>query len=184
LHSPTSPGRISRRKPGAAEPAERCVVEGHSDTPRTIRVERSIEATPEAAWELIADITRMGDWSPETTSAEWAGGSNGPAVGARFKGTNQKGSKKWRSDCIVTACEPGKQFAFDVKAGPFKVAGWAYQFAPADSGCLVTELWEDHRGVLMRWMSPMITGTRDRAQRNQETMTTTLQRLAAGLETT
>jgi Tn3 transposase DDE domain len=22
---------------------------------------------------------------------------------------------------------------------------WAYEFAPADSGCLVTELWEDHR---------------------------------------
>jgi uncharacterized protein YndB with AHSA1/START domain len=157
---------------------------GHSDTPRTVRVERSIGATPEAAWQLIADITRMGEWSPETTSAEWAKGSSGPAVGARFKGTNQMGSKKWRSDCIITACEPGKRFAFDVKAGPFKVAGWAYQFAPADSGCLVTELWEDHRGAVVTWLSPVITGTKDRAKRNQETMTVTLQRLAAALETT
>jgi uncharacterized protein YndB with AHSA1/START domain len=159
-------------------------MEGHSDTPRTVRVERSIEATPEAAWELIADITRMGDWSPETISAEWAGGADGPAVGARFKGTNQMGSKKWRSDCVVTACEPGKRFAFDVKAGPFKVAGWAYEFERAGSGCLVAELWEDHRGALMIWMSPVITGTKDRAKRNRETMTVTLQRLAAGLETT
>jgi uncharacterized protein YndB with AHSA1/START domain len=161
-----------------------CVMAGHSDTPRTVRVERSIGATPEAAWELIADITRMGDWSPETTSAGWAKGSNGPAAGARFKGINQMGSKKWRSDCIVTACEPGKRFAFDVKAGPFKVAGWTYQFAPTDSGCLVTELWEDHRGALMTWLSPVITGTKDRAKRNQETMTVTLQRLAAALEPT
>jgi uncharacterized protein YndB with AHSA1/START domain len=156
---------------------------GHSATPRTVRVERSIAATPEAAWELIADITRMGDWSPETTRAEWAGGSTGPAVGAHFKGTNQMGSKKWRSECVVTACVPGRQFAFDVKAGPFKVAGWAYQFAPAESGCLVTELWEDRRGAFMTWISPVVTGTKDRARRNQETMTVTLQRLAAALET-
>jgi uncharacterized protein YndB with AHSA1/START domain len=157
---------------------------GHSDTPRAVRVEQSIAATPEAAWELVADITRMGDWSPETTSAKWTGGSTGPAVGARFKGTNQMGSKKWASECTVTACEPGKRFAFDVKAGRFKIAGWAYQFAPADSGCLVTELWEDHRGALVTWISPAITGTKDRAKRNQETMTVTLQRLAAALETT
>jgi uncharacterized protein YndB with AHSA1/START domain len=155
-----------------------------SDTHRTLRVERPITATPEAAWELIADITRMGDWSPETTGAEWTGESNGPAPGARFKGTNQKGSKKWRSDCVVTACAPGKRFAFDVKAGPFKVARWAYEFTPADSGCLVTELWEDHRGALMTWISPVITGTKDRARRNHETMTVTLQRLAAALEKT
>jgi uncharacterized protein YndB with AHSA1/START domain len=157
---------------------------GHSDTPRTARVERSIAATPEAAWNLIADITRMGDWSPETTSAEWAKGSTGPAVGARFKGANQMSSKKWRSACIVTACERGKRFAFDVKAGPFKVAGWAYQFVPTDGRCLVTELWEDHRGAFVTWISPVITGTKDRAKRNQETMTVTLQRLAVALETT
>lgn len=157
---------------------------GHSDTPRTVRVERSIAATPQAAWELIADITRMGDWSPETTSAAWTSGSGGPAVGARFKGTNQRGSKKWRTVCIVTACEPGKRFAFDVKAGPFQVAGWAYEFVPTDRGCLVTELWEDHRGPLLPKLSPLITGTKDRAKRNQETMTVTLERLATALEKT
>ncbi len=157
---------------------------GQSDTPRTLRVERRIATTPEAAWELIADITRMGDWSPETTRAEWTGGAKKPAVGARFKGTNQMGSKKWTSDCAVTACVPGKRFAFDVKAGPFKVAGWAYEFAPTDSGCLVTELWEDHRGALVTWISPVITGTKDRAKRNQETMIVTLERLAAALAKT
>jgi uncharacterized protein YndB with AHSA1/START domain len=155
---------------------------GQSDTPRTLQVERSIATTPEAAWELIADITRMGDWSPETIGAAWTRGSNGPAPGASFKGTNQMGSKKWRSDCVVTACVPGKRFAFDVKAGPFKVAGWAYEFAATDSGCLVTELWEDHRGALVTWLSPTITGTKDRARRNQETMIVTLERLAAAVE--
>lgn len=156
----------------------------NSNTHGMLRVERSIAATPEAAWELIADITRMGEWSPETTSAEWTAGAGGPVPGARFKGTNQMGPKKWRSDCVVTACVPGKRFAFEVKVGPFKVAGWAYEFAPTDSGCLVTEQWEDHRGALVTWISPVITGTKDRARRNQETMTMTLERLAAALEKT
>jgi hypothetical protein len=107
--------------------------------------------------------------SLETTSAQWTRGSSGPTAGARFKGTNQMGSKKWRSDCVVTACVPGKRFAFDVKAGPFQVARWAYDFAPTGPGCLVTELREDHPGALMTWMPQVITGTKDRARRNQET---------------
>jgi hypothetical protein len=154
----------------------------HSGISRTLRIERAVSATSEAAWKLIADITRRGEWSPETISAQWTGESSGPAPGARFKGTNQMGSKKWSSDCVVTACVPGKRFAFDVKAGPFQVAGWVYEFASTDTGCLVTELWEDHRGALMIWMSPVITGTKDRAGRNQETMTVTLERLATALE--
>jgi hypothetical protein len=52
----------------------------------TLRIQRGTSATREEAWALIADITRMGDWSPETTSAVWRGGATGPALGARFRG--------------------------------------------------------------------------------------------------
>ena len=58
------------------------VMISHSDIPRTLAVERSMAAMPGAAWELIADITCMGDRSPKTTSAEWLGPSNGPAPSA------------------------------------------------------------------------------------------------------
>lgn len=151
---------------------------------RAVQVERTVAAAPEQVWDLVAEVTHMGDWSPETTNAEWVGGAHGPALGARFKGTNQKGSKIWKSDCAVTACERGRRFAFDVKAGPFKVAGWTFEFAPLEGGCRVTERWEDHRGMLVTWLSPLITGTKDRAKRNQETMTETLQRLATAAEGT
>lgn len=150
-----------------------------SQSPGALRVQRTMRTTPEEAWGLIADITRMGEWSPETTQAVWRGGADCPAVGARFKGTNQMGSKKWRSTGTVTACDPGRRFAFDVSIGPFSVAEWAYEFEPTDDGCLVTELWQDRRGALVTWLSPLITGTKDRARRNEETMTVTLDRIAA-----
>jgi hypothetical protein len=153
-----------------------------SETPGVLRVQRRMRATPDEAWALISDVTRMGEWSPETTTASWRGGAHAPALGARFRGTNQRGSKKWSTSCTVTACEPGSRFAFDVAIGPFSVAGWAYEFEPTEGGCVVTERWEDHRGRLVTWLAPVVTGTRDRARRNEETMTVTLDRLAARAE--
>jgi hypothetical protein len=153
-----------------------------NETPGSLRLQRTVLATPETAWGLVADITRMGEWSPETTSAVWRQGATGPVLGARFRGTNQMGSKTWRSTGTVTTCEPGRRFAFDVSIGPFRVARWAYEFEPTVDGCSVTELWEDRRGVLVTWLSPLITGTKDRARRNMETMTVTLDRIAAAAQ--
>ena len=149
---------------------------------RHVEVRRSVAATPAVVWGLVADITRMGDWSPETTRAAWRDRAGGPAVGARFTGWNQRGSKTWSSTCTVTACDPGRSFAFDVAIGPLSVAHWAYDLEPTAAGCTVTERWEDRRGRLVTWVSPAVTGTRDRAARNRETMTVTLDRLAAAAE--
>ena len=146
---------------------------------RLAQAQRAVAATPTVVWSLVADITRMGEWSPETTRAAWIGGASGPAVGVRFTGWNQMGSKTWKSTCTVTVCEPGRCFAFDVAVGPFSVAHWAYDLEPTADGCLLTERWEDRRGALVTWLSPTITGTRDRARRNRETMAVTLDRLAA-----
>lgn len=155
----------------------------HSDTPRSVQVERTIAASPDQLWSLVADVTRMGEWSPETTGGEWARGATGPAVGARFKGRNHAGSRSWTTACVVTACEPGKRFAFDVTAAMgLKVARWSYDFEPVDGGCRVVERWDDHRGALVTVVGPMVTGTKDRIERNRETMTATLAKLAAAVE--
>jgi hypothetical protein len=145
-------------------------------------VRRAVAATPTVVWGLVADVTRMGEWSPETTRAAWTVGGGGPAVGARFTGWNQRGSKTWSSTCTVTACELGRSFAFDVAVGPFSVAHWSYDVEPTEDGCLVTERWQDRRGAIVTWLSPAITGTRDRAARNRETMAVTLERLAAAAQ--
>src|SRR4051812_40486319 len=96
-----------------------------------------IGAPPEAVWDLVADVTRIGEWSPEAVRAEWIDGATGPVVGARFKGHNKR-KGKWSTTCTVTECDRGRAFAFE--AG--RDTGWRYEFVSTGTGCLVTESFE------------------------------------------
>ena len=84
-----------------------------------------MNATPEQVWALVSDVTRIGEFSPETFEAEWLDGATGPAVGARFRGhvkRNEKGPIYW-STCEVTVCEPLEEFMFAVVQGGYAVWG-------------------------------------------------------------
>ena len=56
---------------------------------------RDIAAPAEKVWELVADLPRMGEWSPENAGGKWMNGSTGPALGAVFKGNNRNGIRRW-----------------------------------------------------------------------------------------
>jgi uncharacterized protein YndB with AHSA1/START domain len=103
-----------------------------------------VQAPPETVWAMVADITRMGEWSPETRSAEWVDGATGPEVGARFKGHNQRGPiARWTTTCTVTECERGRVFGFVVGEPDDPQTLWRYSFVPApDGGTMVTEMCE------------------------------------------
>ena len=143
-----------------------------------VSVEREIAAPPEQVWPLVAEVTRMGEWSPETVKCEWTGGSTGPEVGATFRGSNRVGRRRWSTTCTVAEAEPGKVFAFEVAAGPLKVARWEYRFEPTSTGCKVTETWTDHRGRFLKLTGTLASGVSDRATHNRAGMEQTLDRLA------
>jgi Polyketide cyclase / dehydrase and lipid transport len=143
-----------------------------------VSVERIIAAPADELWARVANIERMGDISPENLGGKWLGGATGPAVGAKFKGDNQNGKKKWSTTGTVVECEPGRAFAFDVTSGPVKVARWTYRFEPTDGGCKVTEIWTDDRGKLIVFAGKLVSGVADRAAHNRESMQSTLDRLA------
>jgi hypothetical protein len=148
----------------------------------TVSVSRDIAASPDTVWALIADLPRMGDWSPESTGGSWAKGATGPKLGAHFKGTNANGAKKWNTHSVVTACEPARAFAFDVSAVGFKVATWRYLIEATDSGCTVTETWTDSRGWVVKTVGTQKSGVKDRADSNRAGMEKTLENLAAAVE--
>ena len=147
-----------------------------------VSVEREIAAPPDVVWSLVSDVTRMGDWSPETTGCAWRKGATGPVEGAHFRGRNQIGARKWFTDCMVTRAEPGRAFAFEVVVGPFDVAEWAYRIEPTDGGCRVEESCTDRRGWVAKTLGGLVSGVSDRAEHNRRTMEATLERLAAAAE--
>src|SRR2546421_5875937 len=95
-----------------------------------------VNASPDELYALVSNVTRMGEWSPETVRCEWLDGATGPAVGARFKGSNWRGIMRWNTKPRVTAAEPGREFAFvaDLMVSSRDMTMWRYQFAPTPDG--------------------------------------------------
>jgi uncharacterized protein YndB with AHSA1/START domain len=54
-----------------------------------LEVSRDIAASPSVVFAALTDITRMGEWSPETYLAEWNEGCMQAAVVATYTGHNR-----------------------------------------------------------------------------------------------
>ena len=142
-----------------------------------VTVTKVINASPDSLYALVSDVTRMGEWSPETTKAEWVGDVATAAVGCRFKGSNAIGKVRWTTKPTVTSAISGQEFSFKVpgKSG----AAWTYRFEAAEGGTLVTEsVRQDKRSPLPIRILQRRAGVTDRAAHLEAGMLTTLDRLA------
>jgi hypothetical protein len=104
-----------------------------------------ISAAAECLYDMVADLPRMGEWSPECHSVEWERGATGPAVGARFVGHNRGGPReliRWSRRGRVLTADPGREFAFVTEEGGRESTVWRYRFEPVDGGTRVTESYD------------------------------------------
>jgi len=100
-----------------------------------------VATSPEAVYQLITDVTRMGEWSPECYRCEWLDGSDAAVPGARFRGHNKLGNFRWQTTAMIISAEPGLLFAFTTvhdKTGRHETA-WRYDLRPVPGGTLLTE---------------------------------------------
>src|ERR1700756_1738871 len=140
-------------------------------------------APPRKIWDLVADVRNTGRFSPETFEAEWLDGATGPAVGARFRGhvrRNEIGPVYWTT-CRVTACEPGREFGFEVLVGDRPVNNWLYRLVPTADGTDVTESFRMSASPLTQLYYWMFGGFL-RQRRNIRDMTKTLNRTKGVVE--
>lgn len=93
---------------------------------------------------------------------------------------NEIGPVYWTT-CRVTACEPGREFGFEVLIGDKPVNNWHYDFAAAPGGGTdVTESFRMTEGLLSTVFG--IFGGQLRTRRNKRDMTTTLNRVKEVVE--
>jgi hypothetical protein len=149
-------------------------------------LEVSTEITADAArlYDMVADLTKMGSWSPENIGGKWIRGASGPTVGAKFKGTNKAGWRRWSTQVEVTAAEPGKRFAFHVSFTGVPIADWSYEFTANGDTTTVTESWADRRPGWMDKLSAPVMGVSDRPAHNRKNMESTLAALKSAAEAT
>ena len=147
-----------------------------------IEISRDIAASPEEVYAAISDVTRMGEWSPECHTCAWHDGFDSPVVGAVFDGHNRNGDHEWTSQGKVIEADPGRAFAFECSMFDFHFSTWGYRIEPTETGSRVTEWTRDLRPESVMEMSKEMSGVDDRDARNRHTMSGTLERLAAALE--
>jgi Polyketide cyclase / dehydrase and lipid transport len=145
-------------------------------------VARYIEASPQTLYDVIADVTRMPELSPEVVACEWLDGATGPAVGVRFRATNHAGrGPDWNNTPVITVAERGQELAFSRSEKGAGTILWRYVFTQEGSGSRVTESYEVTRPVtLFGWfIIGVLYGNKDRRGDLHRGMRETLQRLAA-----
>jgi hypothetical protein len=141
-------------------------------------------APPEAVYDVVADISRMPELSPEVVSCEWLGGATGPVVGARFKARNKfSRGPAIGNKPVITAVEPGRKISWS-RTEPFGgTVEWTYELLPHAEGTEVVESYRTLKPVSrFGWVIISTFSSKERAKLQRAGMEETLQRLRAVVE--
>ncbi len=145
-------------------------------------VEVVIDADAEMLYEMVSDLPRIGEWSPECERVEWEGDVTVPVEGTTFTGHNAVGPGRRirysRHGRVLTA-EPGKEFTFITDEGGRESTLWRYRFQPTANGTQVTESYQ------VRWIpawARILDVPLNRHKELVENMGTTLARLKGAAE--
>jgi len=147
----------------------------------TDSVDRYIEAAPQVLYDIVSDVTRTPELSPEVVKCTWIKGATGPAVGARFKAINHAGrGPNWPNKPVVVTVEPGREFAFARTEAFAGTVEWRYRFVPDGTGTRVIESYTVTKPLsIVGWfIIDTLYGLKDRRTDLRTGMTATLDRLA------
>ncbi len=140
-------------------------------------VEVVMDADAELLYEMVSDLPRIGEWSPECEKVDWEGDVTVPVEGTTFIGHNAVGPGRrirYSRHGRVLKADRAKEFAFITDEGGRESTLWRYRFEPAETGTRVTESYE------VRWIpawARILDIPLNRHKELVENMRTTLERL-------
>lgn len=107
-----------------------------SQVQKQSRVEVVVAASVRQVWEVISDVTRIGEWSHECHAARWLDGAGGPSPGVRFRGRNRAGWARWGRTCEIVTADPPSQLVWRTVATPLfpDSTQWRIQLEPMSDG--------------------------------------------------
>jgi iron-sulfur cluster repair protein YtfE (RIC family) len=104
------------------------------------RCEVQTDAALDAVWDVVRDVTRVGEWSHECVSVAWLGGVTSATPGARFRGRNHAGIFRWGRVCEIVAAEPYELVWRTVPTALYPDSTeWTIRLHPADDGTQIEQ---------------------------------------------
>ncbi|MDT0329508.1 zinc-binding dehydrogenase [Nocardiopsis lambiniae] len=110
-----------------------------------LRASLPVSASPEQVYEVVSDLPRSSEWSPECRGGEWISGEP-RRVGSVFRGENLRADDVvgwaplirgvWHTEARVTAADPGRTFRWMMlsHAGADQESVWGFDIEPTDDG--------------------------------------------------
>jgi hypothetical protein len=140
----------------------------------------AIAAPPEEAFDVLADVTRLGELSEECENAVWLDGATGPEVGARFRSSIRYRHLRWHRICEVLAAERGREFAYrTLPTGPLRhITEFRFRFGRDGELTRVTADSVLVRAGLTSRVLTRLAGRPEALQRDLEAMLVRLKALA------
>lgn len=138
--------------------------------PTTASVSIEVAATPLEVYDLVADITNMGRWSPECRACEWL--DEPGQEGSRFRGRNRNGFARWTTTAVVLTAKPGDEFAFATLHRGKPATRWTYRLT-GDETTRLTETFVAERTPALIALAERFV-IRNRQQQLEAGMTATL----------
>ena len=147
--------------------------------PTPVRAATEVAAPVSTVWDVVADLARMPEFSPELRRA-WVLGTPGP--GARVVGLNRRGLVAWPTLSRVVRWEPGRAVAWHTRESG---ATWVYELEPAGTG--ESTLLSAHRvlprfGLATRLLGPLLGGAAGHDAELALGLRSTLERIRAAVE--
>ena len=112
----------------------------HYDEGPSTEVSKVIAANSSEIWEYVTDINLPARFSTEFQGAEWLDGATEPALGARFRGTNEHPRVgRWQVDVTITEFEPERVLGWEVAGDGGPAAAWRFMLEPVDGATRLTQ---------------------------------------------
>lgn len=109
-------------------------------------LEQAIEIAAPAGvvWDLVSDVRRMSEWSPQVTSTRLREGFESCALGTQFTNRNKLGDLEWTTHAEIVRFEDGREIAFRVEEN---WAVWSFTLSTTGEGTVLTQRRETPDGI-------------------------------------